>query len=297
MSALTTTRRTLNSMHYAVHSAGVGPQTVLLLHGWPDDGTLWRYQSRALAAGGYRVVCPDLLCYGDSEAPQETSRCSIKAMAADMLALTCGFDTDKVHLVAHDYGAMIAWEMALAAPERFTSFACLSVGHPEPLTEVSFENLRYHWYILLSNAPNGADLLRAGNGHRLRHILRSHPHGEEITRRCLEKPELVDNMRRLELSMPVADILLAKLSGHMPAPLKCTLPTLGLGGEGDDVTPELQMIRTGRLLEAEWRYARIADGGHWMTLTNPGAVNRELLDWIAGAERGSPGHGRPARWA
>ncbi|NBC49288.1 MAG: alpha/beta fold hydrolase [Gammaproteobacteria bacterium] len=106
---------------------------------------------------------------------------SVPAMAADMLALIDQPNADAVHLVGHDYGAMLAWEMVLAAPERFASFSALSVGHPAPLTEISIENLRYHWYLALANTSIGADLYLASKGCLMRELLRSHPEGAMIT--------------------------------------------------------------------------------------------------------------------
>lgn len=280
MLPLKTADQVLNKARYRLRKAGAGANIVLMLHGWPDDGQLWQHQAGALADAGYCAICPDLLGYGESDAPREIARCSVPAMATDMLALIDQLNADAVHLVGHDYGAMIAWDMALSAPERIASLSVLSVGHPAPLTEISIENLRYHWYLALANTGIGADLYLASKGCLMRELLRSHPKGAMITQRCLDDPERLHNMRRIELSMPVADLLLDRLSRlHSQAPT-CHVPTLGLWGEGDDLVPERQMIETERYVAADWRYALIAGGGHWMMLRDPGAVTRALLDWI-----------------
>src|SRR3954469_24777849 len=49
---------------------GTGP-AVLLLHGWPDSGRLWRHQVRALVGAGFRTIVPDLRGFGQSDAPSE----------------------------------------------------------------------------------------------------------------------------------------------------------------------------------------------------------------------------------
>jgi pimeloyl-ACP methyl ester carboxylesterase len=43
---------------------------VVLLHGFPDSGRLWRHQVPALAAAGFQVVVPDLRGYGRSGKPE-----------------------------------------------------------------------------------------------------------------------------------------------------------------------------------------------------------------------------------
>jgi pimeloyl-ACP methyl ester carboxylesterase len=44
---------------------------VVLLHGFPDSGRLWRHQAAALAAAGFQVIVPDLRGYGLSDKPSE----------------------------------------------------------------------------------------------------------------------------------------------------------------------------------------------------------------------------------
>ena len=45
--------------------------TVVLCHGWPDLWYGWRYQIRALAAAGYRVIVPDQRGFGQTDAPAD----------------------------------------------------------------------------------------------------------------------------------------------------------------------------------------------------------------------------------
>ena len=42
---------------------------VVLLHGFPDSGRLWRHQVTALAEAGFQVIVPDLRGYGHSDKP------------------------------------------------------------------------------------------------------------------------------------------------------------------------------------------------------------------------------------
>ena len=43
---------------------------VVLLHGFPDSGRLWRHQVPALAGAGFQVIVPDLRGYGRSGKPE-----------------------------------------------------------------------------------------------------------------------------------------------------------------------------------------------------------------------------------
>ena len=50
-------------IEYEVHGAG---RPVVLLHGFPDSGRLWRNQVPALTGAGFQVIVPDLRGYGES---------------------------------------------------------------------------------------------------------------------------------------------------------------------------------------------------------------------------------------
>ena len=46
---------------------------VVLLHGFPDSGRLWRHQVRALADAGFKVIVPDMRGYGRSDKPADVA--------------------------------------------------------------------------------------------------------------------------------------------------------------------------------------------------------------------------------
>jgi pimeloyl-ACP methyl ester carboxylesterase len=53
---------------------------VVLLHGFPDSGRLWRHQVPALAEAGFRVIVPDLRGYGRSDKPREVEAYAMQAL-------------------------------------------------------------------------------------------------------------------------------------------------------------------------------------------------------------------------
>ena len=57
-------------IEYQVTGTG---RPVILLHGFPDSGRLWRNQVPALADAGFRVIVPDLRGYGRSDKPADRS--------------------------------------------------------------------------------------------------------------------------------------------------------------------------------------------------------------------------------
>lgn len=61
--------------------------TLLCLHGFPDLWYGWRHQIGPWVAGGYRVVVPDMLGYGETDMPLEASAYSTKRLCDDLAAL------------------------------------------------------------------------------------------------------------------------------------------------------------------------------------------------------------------
>ena len=71
-------------IHYEDHGSG---QPVVLLHGFPDSGRLWRHQVPALTGAGYRVIVPDMRGYGRSTRPVEVDAYNIEHLVSDVGAV------------------------------------------------------------------------------------------------------------------------------------------------------------------------------------------------------------------
>src|SRR5215475_7803952 len=91
---------------------------VVLLHGFPDSGRLWRHQVPALANAGFQVIVPDLRGYGKSDKPAAVEAYSLLSLAGDVLAVLDSLGIDRAHVVGHDWGAALAWGLASLAPDR-----------------------------------------------------------------------------------------------------------------------------------------------------------------------------------
>ena len=270
----------LNGATYNVRRNGRGENTVVLIHGWPDDGDLWRYQVPAFVDAGCRVLAPDLLGFGQSQRHPDVHRYKGANLAQDLILLLDKVDVACAHLIAHDWGAVVGWEMVAADPDRFASYAALSVGHSGALFNLDHHKLSNMWYFLLAQTEVAPQLFTAGNGAFMRFFLASHPAGEAIVDRMVAEPDYLEAMRRIELAHPVGGILLAALAGELPAPVRVKVPTLGLWGTEEELMWQPQIADSEQFVEAEWRFERIENAGHWLMLEQPDKVTALLLEWI-----------------
>ncbi|AXA94636.1 alpha/beta hydrolase [Massilia sp. YMA4] len=106
-----------NGIRLAVYEAGSGP-AVILLHGFPGLAYTWRRQIPALAGAGYRVIVPDLRGYGQSDAPAAVEAYDIAHLTADLTGLLDALGLGKAVFMGHDWGGLLAWQMALLHPKR-----------------------------------------------------------------------------------------------------------------------------------------------------------------------------------
>ena len=114
-------------IEYEVTGAG---RPVILLHGFPDSGRLWRHQVPVLANAGFQLIVPDLRGYGRSDKPEAVESYRLRVMTADILAVLAELGIGRAHVVSHDWGASLAWTLATLSPGNVDHLVVLSVGHP-----------------------------------------------------------------------------------------------------------------------------------------------------------------------
>ena len=122
-------------MHIA--SIGTGP-VVLLLHGFPELWYSWRHQLLYLSSVGYRAIAPDLRGFGDTDAPESHTVYTPFHIVGDLVGALDELGIEKVFVVGHDWGAIIAWYLCLFRPDRVKALVNLSVHFLRRNPTISF---------------------------------------------------------------------------------------------------------------------------------------------------------------
>ena len=123
-----------HTYHY-LESAAIGPSkgTILLLHGLPDFSYGWRHQIPFLSALGYRVIAPDMLGFAETDSPCEVSNWAFKQLSADMAGLLAQIAPKQtVILGGHDWGAGLAYKLAMWHPQLFKGFFTVAIPYLPP---------------------------------------------------------------------------------------------------------------------------------------------------------------------
>jgi len=116
-------------MAYVDEGAADGP-VMLLLHGEPTWGYLYRRMIPPLVAAGYRCVVPDLIGFGRSDKPTDRSVYTYSGHVAWMHAFIDAIDLPTATLFAQDWGGLIGLRVVAEQPDRFGRVAIGNTALP-----------------------------------------------------------------------------------------------------------------------------------------------------------------------
>jgi pimeloyl-ACP methyl ester carboxylesterase len=246
---------------------------VVLLHGFPDSGRLWRHQVAALAAAGFQVIVPDLRGYGRSDKPEAVEAYSLPVLAGDVMAVLADVGVERAQVVGHDWGAALAWAIASFAPASVDHLAVLSVGHPSTFRR-TMEQRQKSWYMLLFQFPGVAERwLTENNWANM--IGAGHPDADQVVADLEANGSLVPGLNWYRANVGPETWVGPPV--QLP-PVQA--PTMGIWSTGDFALTEVQMTDSAKNVAGPWRYERLDGPGHWMQLEAPDQVNALLLDFL-----------------
>ncbi|MDZ4375039.1 MAG: haloalkane dehalogenase [Phenylobacterium sp.] len=116
-----------------LHHVDEGPRDgapVLLLHGEPSWGYLYRHIIAGLASRGHRAIAPDLIGFGRSDKPALRTDYTYERHVDWMSQWFLAMDLKKVTLFCQDWGGLIGLRLVAAFPERFAGVVVANTGLP-----------------------------------------------------------------------------------------------------------------------------------------------------------------------
>jgi pimeloyl-ACP methyl ester carboxylesterase len=158
-----------------VHALVDGPtsgQPVVLLHGFPELSESWRDVLPIVAAAGYRAIAPDLRGYGGTDKPKTGYDIGSLALDVVNLARVLG---GPIHLVGHDWGGGVAYEVAARHPEVIRTFTAVNAPHPRAMSERAIKSRQIFrsWYMFFFQIPLLPErMLSHDHGARVPELLR-----------------------------------------------------------------------------------------------------------------------------
>ncbi|MFJ1764874.1 alpha/beta fold hydrolase [Amycolatopsis sp. NPDC088138] len=265
--------------HSALAAGPVTGEFVLLLHGWPEFADAWTEQLHALGEAGYRALAVDQRGYARGARPEQVEDYAINLLVEDALAFADSQGADRFHLVARDWGSMVAWTLATTHPHRLRSLTVLGTPHPAALQQ--------------------AIAIDDGQAHDLGYV-RFFRHDAGKAEKFLLRDEAAQLRAVYDRRIPV-EILertVARLSepGALTATLnwyrgatndvydipagRITVPTLYLWGSEDPYLGQSAAELTVHHIDAEYRFQIVEGASQWMAMETPDEVIALLLDHV-----------------
>ena len=273
-------------LHYV--EAGSGP-VVVLLHGFPEFWYGWRHQIAPLAAAGYRVIAPDMRGYNQSEKPPGVHAYAVETLVKDVVALIAHCGVTRATVVGHDWGGVVAWEVAMRRPDVVEKLIVLNAPHPAAfLRELRTPTqLARSWYAFAFQVPVLPELLIAlGDYRMLRAVFRRDP----------VRPNTFteDDIQRYRDAFAIPGARTATINYYRAAMRRnprritaeavrsVTAPTLLIWGIGDRYLSPALTERLGQWVP-RLRVERIVGASHWVQHDAPEQVTALMLGFLRAA--------------
>jgi pimeloyl-ACP methyl ester carboxylesterase len=280
-----TRKITANGLTFTVDEAGDGDAVALCLHGFPESRFSWRHQLPALASAGWHAVAPDLRGYGDSDRPKGRAAYAMNHLVADAAALFDAFSARRRLLVAHDWGALVAWMFAIKQTRALDGLVIMNVPHPAVFRNVlrhSWAQRRRSWYVAFFQLPwLPEQALTAFQAHAVRNAFL----GMAIDKSAFP-PAVLDHYCSNALKPGAMTAMVNYYRANIlefrnvpPSPMIET-PTLMIWGE-EDAALGIELTEGYEPYVRDFTLERLPGVSHWVQQEAPDAVNARLLDWLS----------------
>jgi pimeloyl-ACP methyl ester carboxylesterase len=261
-----------------VRSVGSGP-TLVVINGGPGASHHAVGRLESLASPSLRVVLYDQRGMGGSTAPADGNAYDLDHYVADLDAVREGLALDKIHVLGHSFGGLVAMAYAAAHPDRLASLTIVSSSAPswedhkagQAPFQQRYAKLLAAKKIPAEPPPTVGDDCRAESNAFVPLLLADPDFFKEP----------LEEMKITSCSVRVRDATIKHMPGYDLRPeLKAfTAPTLVLIGDAD---PFGDASATVKAFEAAHpQYAKLPKCGHFPWVENPDAFRSVVQEFLA----------------
>lgn len=243
---------------------------VMLLHGFPQTFDCWDRVVPHLNAAGLRTIAPNQRGYSPGARPLGTAAYRSENLVDDVLAIVTAFDLESVHLVGHDWGAVVGWQTAARRPEYVRTLTAVSVPHPSAfgwaLREDADQRERSTYMTLLRQAGKAEHVLLENDAQRLRAMFSDTSPDDRYVRHLSEPGALTAALEWYRaMTREFADL----------DPVR--IPTSYVWSNNDSAIGRAGAERCGEFVESDYAFVEFDGISHWVPEEAPGALAAEIL--------------------
>ena len=265
---------------FDVRTAGPADgEVVILLHGFPQTSWEWRHQMRALAEAGFRAVAPDQRGYSPGARPARVEDYALPLLVADVIGLADAIGADRFHVVGHDWGAAVAWGLAVAARDRVITANPVSVPHPDAFARVLADpdscQVAASAYFDVFVQPDSEDAFLANDYALLRGVFAGIDAGavDEYLRVLGSKPALGAALNWYRANVADRNV-------QRPPIGPVHVPTMFTWSDGDTALCIDGALLTEEYVEGPYRFEVLEGVNHWIPDLAAEAMSSLLVDHL-----------------
>lgn len=251
-------------------------QIFVLLHGFPETNKSWQETSEILNAQGYRTFAVNQRGYSLGAQPSKRRDYRGSALLEDVNALL-DIIQQPVYLVGHDWGAVVAWDVAQRYPEKIKHLITISVPHKAAFMKamLSSNQLFKSYYMGLFQLPKIPELLFE----KVPQIGLALLKDSGMTEQQLKgfQQEIV-NEKRLSTALNWYRGLPFSSNKNLLKPI--TVPTLFIWGKHDTAIGPKSVEYNKNYVHAPYKEV-IMDATHWIPVQNAKELSGYILEIVA----------------
>jgi epoxide hydrolase 4 len=275
----------VNGKPFEIYQAGKGDRLALCLHGFPEHAVSWHLQVPMLTKLGYQVWAPNQRGYGNSYRPEGVDEYAIPNLLADIAGIIDASQAKSVTLIAHDWGAAIAWLFAIRKIRPIERLVIMNAPHPLAFAKNrNTEQMMRSWYFFFFHMPWLPEFLLCSNhGRQVRNLILStvaHPENfsEDVLQACSE------NVSTHEKARTLINWYRANIPNEMIKQIKAGIPiietpTLMIWGEGDAYLLKRMTLGTENYVK-DFRIRYLPGISHFVQTDAPNAVNAMIQAFL-----------------
>lgn len=264
----------LNGLQFSFLAGGpIAGAPVILLHGFPQFADVWSQLIEDLGANGFRAFAPDQRGYAAGARPSGAAAYSVSELSSDVMALADSFDWPSFHLIGHDWGGFLGWNLAAEQSSRILSLTVLSTPHIDAfLNAVSTDpdqkaRSKYIEFFRMPGNVTEAMLLQE-DASRLRGVYQGKVPLQQIS----------ENVQRL--SQPGA--LTAALNWYRALDLNARIgpvnvPTLYIWGDEDSALGRAAAESTAAHVRGGYEFEVLSGCSHWLQDEAHAKISTKIL--------------------
>lgn len=282
----------LNGQEFHLREWGDAEAPVLLmLHGFPEFGAAWTGLAERLS-DRYRCIAPDQRGYGQSYAPQDVDDYRTSKLVSDMVALIEQIG-GRVTVIGHDWGAAVAYGLAIARPDLVCRLVILNGVHPAPFQRAlatGRAQTRASQYMHFLRRDDAEQRLSADNFAKLRALFAEDMDMSWMTPELLEdyvaewsRPGRLTGMLNWYRATPLIIPAPGERADVPPMPtekFRVRMPHLLIWGLGDTALLPIATKGLETYCDALTR-VEIEDADHWIIHQRPDEVATIMRGWLS----------------